>query len=484
MGDFISYCLSIPAESRTIEFKRLGDSESRVVKKTLQSIVGMCNTDGGLIIFGIDDPEKGGKTPDKRIFGIEEGLERYDEIGKEIAKITPPIPGLWSHQILRAYDDKRRVAGLIVPKATNGFRSWADKVYIRLEKGNKTLSPMDIVKFAYIKGFTKADRELVDIDFDLLDTDSFSDWRDARQLSGGNISNTLFQTGLARKNEENILKPTRAAVLLFSNYPNDILEEKTSIKVTQFAGSLERIGETPNIIGVPKIINGPLLHQIKNAHDYVLTLLRSGVRIPSGFTTKYQIPERAVKESITNAVIHRDYYTKRDIEIRLFEDRVEIESPGLLPSNITPRNIGYERADTYRNDLLVKHLREFPTPPNLDQNEGVRAMRSEMRTANLYPPIFWTYPKKEDSVMVVLFNEHLATEWEKVNSFLTKQGGYVNNTMVREITGITDRSVVSRLLSKWVTKGLLIKIQPTSGSFKNIKYVLFETGKENKYDVN
>jgi ATP-dependent DNA helicase RecG len=56
-------------------------------------------------------------------------------------------------------------------------------------------------------------------------------------------------------------------------------------------------------------------------------LLRSGIKIPSGFTTKYLIPERAIKEAITNAVIHRDYYIKRDIELRIFEDRVEIESP-------------------------------------------------------------------------------------------------------------------------------------------------------------
>jgi ATP-dependent DNA helicase RecG len=55
-------------------------------------------------------------------------------------------------------------------------------------------------------------------------------------------------------------------------------------------------------------------------------LLRSGIFIPSGFTTKYKIPERAVKEAITNAIIHRDYYLKRDIEISIFEDRIEIEN--------------------------------------------------------------------------------------------------------------------------------------------------------------
>ena len=478
MSKFIEYCLNIPAETRVQEFKRLGGEKSKVVRKTLESIVAMSNTDGGLIILGIDDPEKGQKKLDDRIFGIEENLERFDEIGKEISKITPPIPGLWEQKIIEEYDSERRVAGLRVPKSGDSFHSWNHKVYIRLEKGNKTLSPSEIVKFSYIKGFSKADRELVDIDFELLETDFYNDWKDARQIKGKSISDVLFQTGLAKKNNDGLL-PTRASVLLFANYPNDLLEEKTSIKITQYTGSLERIKETPNITGVPKIINGPLVKQIKDVHEYVLTLLRAGVRIPSGFTTEYQIPERAVKEAITNAVIHRDYYSKRDIEIRLFEDRIEIDSPGLFPSNITPYNIGYTRAESYRNDLIVKHLREFPEPPNLDQNEGVRAMRSEMKSENLYPPMFWTYPHTLDSVVVVLFNEHLATEWEKVNAYLEKQGGFVKNSTIREITSLTDRSVVSRLLSKWVLKGLLVKIQPKSGGNKGVKYILNSSNLQN-----
>lgn len=471
MSKFIDYCLNISAENRMEEFKRLGEEKSKVVRKTLESIVAMSNTDGGLIIFGIDDPEKGEKIPDKRVFGIEENLERFDEIGKEIANISPPIPGLWGTIIVENYDRDRRVAGLIIPKARETFHTWKNKVYIRLEKGNKTLTPTEVVKFAYIKGFSKADRELVEIDFELLESEYYKKWKEERQIKEGKVESVLYQTGLASK-DGGKMKPTRASVLLFANYPNDILEEKTSIKVTQYTGSLERIKETPNIVGVPKIINGPLIHQIKDAHEYVLTLLRAGVRIPSGFTTKYQIPERAVKEAITNAVIHRDYFTKRDIEIRLFEDRIEIESPGLLPSNITQYNIGFERAESYRNDLLVKHLREFPSPPNLDQNEGVRAMRSEMKSSNLYPPIYWTYPNKKDSVVVVLFNEHLASEWEKVNSYLKKQGGVLTNQLTREITGNSDRSAVSRQLTKWVNKGLLRRIEPEGGGYKGVKYLL------------
>ena len=213
------------------------------------------------------------------------------------------------------------------------------------------------------------------------------------------------------------------------------------------------------------------MKQIQHAHEYVLTLLRAGLRIPgSGFVTEYKIPERAAKEAITNAVIHRDYYIKRDIEIRVFEDRVEIESPGLFPFNITPYNIGRVRAEGYRNDLLVKHLREFPDPPNLDRNEGVRAMRDDMERHYLYPPVFFTYPHLKDSVRVVLFNTVRATEWDKVSQYLEKKEKYVTNEIVRKIILKPDTSKVSRLLKKWVDHGLLVKID--TGSKKTAKYRL------------
>lgn len=235
--------------------------------------------------------------------------------------------------------------------------------------------------------------------------------------------------------------------------------------------SHETFNETPNLKGAPKTIDGPLIKVIKDAHEYVLLLLRNGIEIHSGFITKYQIPERAIKEAITNAVIHRDYHIKRDIEISIFEDRVEILSPGLFPYNITKTNIGYVRADGYRNDLVVKHLREFPEQPNLDRNEGVQAMRNEMRAQNLYDPIYFTYPMYEDSVKVVLLNEKQQSEWEKVKEFLV-ENRYINNAKAREITNVTQIHEMSRLLKRWVTQGLLLKIEPEGGSSKFIRYKL------------
>ena len=343
---------------------------------------------------------------------------------------------------------------------------------MRLERGNKRLLPQEVVHFAYVKGFERADRELVSVDFSLLKTNFYDVWRRKRGIAEDSIDTVLEKTGLARKGKGGQILPTRAAVLLFAEFPNDLLDTKCAIRVFQYEGNLETIKETLNLIGTPKNIVGPVIKQITDAHEYVLTLLRTGIRVPSGFVTTYQIPERAIKEAITNAVIHRDYYTKRDIEIRIFEDRVEIESPGLLPLNITPSNIGVERAHGYRNDLLVKHLREFPDPPNLDQNEGVKAMRQTMMMVNLYPPpIFWTYPRLQDAVRVIFFNAKAPGEWDKVSDFLIRNK-YINNTEARKILHVEDTGKVSKLFNRWVRQGSLTKIVPRTGAKRNVRYRL------------
>lgn len=464
----IEAILSIPEETETLEFKRV-DWEW-TVKKILETMVAMTNTEGGKIIIGIGDPEKSIEKWHNRVFGIEENQDNYDSLMREMQRIIPPII-LKDPLLIKNEKNAKTIAILSIEKSTDQLRYINNEVFIRGKKSNKKLSPTEIVKYSYAKGFEKADKELVKVDFELLNTEYYKAWKESRNISYNDIKDVLFHTWLARKNEEWILLPTRAAILLFALYPTNLMDTKCTIRVFQYTWTLEKIGETPNLIGVPKTIEWPTIKLIKDAHEYVLTLLRSGIKIPSWFTTKYLIPERAVKEAITNAVIHRDYYIKRDIEVRIFEDRVEVESPWLFPYNITSQNIGSVRSEWYRNDLIVKHLREFPTPPNLDSNEWVRAMRSEMLSNKLYPPIFLTYPHLQDSVRVVLFNESTPSDWDKVVHYL-KSNPFIDNETARGITKTTQLTKMSEKLKSWTKKWLLIRIPEDPNVRKWVKYKL------------
>lgn len=291
-SDLLKNILDIPTETQTVKFKRLlGD---KVVTKVIETIVAMSNTDGGLIILGVDDPEKTKAKGSDRIYGIDENVEVFDAISKEVQRIVPPISGIWPPGFIDVDEKKKRISLVSVPKAIDSFHSINNHVFVRGEKGNRQLTAHEVIKFAYAKGFEKADKSLVNVDFDLLKTLYFEGWKEARRINDSPIETILEKTGLARKNDEGKLLPTLAAVLLFAEYPNDLTETKCAVRVLQYTGTIENIAETPNLIGIPKTIQGQLIKQINEAHEYVLTLLRAGIRIPSGFKTIYQIPERVL----------------------------------------------------------------------------------------------------------------------------------------------------------------------------------------------
>lgn len=468
MDELLKIILEIPEETQNIEFKRLYGP--KVVNKIIETIVAMTNTDGGWIILGVSDPEEKSIKGLDRIFGIEENLDLYDAIGRELQKIIPPLTGIWEPKLIKEDSLNKRVGLIKISKSVDSFKSINKDVFVRQQKSNKKLSPQEIIELSYAKGFKKADIELVNVDFDLLKTEYFKMWKRERKLPNEDIENLLFKTGLARKNDKGKLLPTRAAVLLFTEYPTNIMDTKCAIRVYKYKGVIEKFEDVPNLVGEPKTIEGPIKKIIEDAHEYILSLLESGIEMHSGFVTKYKIPERAVKEAITNAVIHRDYFIKRDIEVRIFEDRVDILSPGLFVGNITVSNIGKVRASEYRNDILVKHLREFPEAPNLDRNEGVQAMRNEMHKNNLYPPIFLTYPYINDSVRVILLNEEQPSEWDKIREYL-ENNRYINNATAREITGVVQTYAMTRLFKKWVNNNLVIKIETKNK--KDTKYKLY-----------
>jgi len=160
-----------------------------------------------------------------------------------------------------------------------------------------------------------------------------------------------------------------------------------------------------------------------------------------------------VKEAITNAAIHRDYRLNRDIQIRIFDNRIEVESPGLFPGTITPANV--DRAGSFaRNPLIARNLREFPEPPNVDAGEGVRMMFAEMRAANLFPPFFReNRDVAQSAVVVTLLNEERPPIWEQVSDWIERNGPIANGDLCR-IAGV-DTLRASKMLRRWVEQGVL-----------------------------
>ena len=113
------------------------------------------------MVFGVEDPQRSKGKGIERVFGIEENPDLFDEIGRAVKKISPPIGSLWQPELIPVKSQNKNIALLAVPKVGDGLRSIEGHVYIRQERGNKRLSPQEIVHFDYIKGFERADKELV-----------------------------------------------------------------------------------------------------------------------------------------------------------------------------------------------------------------------------------------------------------------------------------------------------------------------------------
>ena len=143
-------------------------------------------------------------------------------------------------------------------------------------------------------------------------------------------------------------------------------------------------------------------------------------------TIKY--PTETLHEILANAVLHRDYNIKDDIHIRIFDDRVEVQSPGRLPANITPKNILGERFA--RNGAIVRILNKFPNPPNKDVGEGLNTAFVKMEELGLKPPVI---KELENSVLVIIKHELLASAEDIIFQYL-QENPSIKNRKAREIT--------------------------------------------------
>jgi ATP-dependent DNA helicase RecG len=449
-------------ESTEWETKRAGD-----VSSALRTIVALANTRGGWLVLGIEDPKKASGRD--RLFGVQERAEAVAELRRGfVTRITPPLclpdrtpPDV--HEIGCTLRDGAKGSIVLVHVRRSGdVHSVVDGgTFVRVGSTNRQISAAEINDLCMKRGVVSAADVLTDVDSALLDTVHWREYAAKRRLTRP-IEDAMAHLGLVRKNEDGHLRPTRAAVLLFAEDPAGVLRARCSVRVFHYRGDKVEHKADTNLLRPPQTFSGPLIEQIREAADATVHLLAKGVQMgPLGFEIAQKYPVRVVREAITNAVIHRDYRIPADIQVRIFANRIEVESPGTLPADVTVRNIGFIGSRP-RNLAIVNHLREFPNPPNLDAGEGVRMMRQQMGQANLYPPVYVTegdlQPYRE-AVVVHLFNEARPTVWDQVEAYLRERRD-VGNAEVRKILGTEDTLKASRMLRSWVARGLLEIVNP------------------------
>nr|WP_279220786.1 MULTISPECIES: ATP-binding protein [Clostridia] len=131
------------------------------------------------------------------------------------------------------------------------------------------------------------------------------------------------------KNMDGILVPTNAFVLLTNNtFPF------AKIQCALFKG-------TERVVFIDKRdFKGPLYEQIEEAYGFVLKHINLGAEI-NGLvrTDAYELPTEAIREAIVNAVTHRNFLDRSCVQVAVYDDRVEITSPGMLYGGLTIEQI-------------------------------------------------------------------------------------------------------------------------------------------------
>ncbi|MBK9442958.1 MAG: putative DNA binding domain-containing protein, partial [Comamonadaceae bacterium] len=451
-------------ESRTLDFKRISGKQGRMY----EAVCAFANTEGGLLVIGIGDAKamKAGDKPPSRLFGIEENPEGFGNFRTELlTRFTPAITKLhWIRVACTLHNGQPgHVVLLRVEKSDQVHSVVGNGTWTRMDASNRELSAAEIADLAYQRGVKSAETLPMPVALDLLNTDAWRSYCITRGLADMDLAVRLPRLGLAIP-VDGALEPLLAALLLFADEPGALLAGqgmRADIRVSHFQGKTIQRDAVPNLLLPPKTITGPAIEQIAKAQAYVLERLAMGLTMPgSGFKTRYRFPERVIKEAITNAVVHRDYRLNRDIHIHIFDDRVEVKSPGRLPGNLTPATIG-KAGSVPRNSLLARHLREFPAPPNVDAGEGVPMMFAQMAKANLYEPL---YREQLDSavptLLVTLLNEERPPLWTQVSDWIDRNGPIANGKL-REISSL-DTLAASKQLRQWVAQGVLVALPAPS----------------------
>lgn len=261
-------------------------------------------------------------------------------------------------------------------------------------------------------------------------------------------------------NNQDLIKEGHAKVcgiLLFCDEPAVFLPKRSSIKIMRYRTKEDDIGRE-FLEGTPVTIEGDAYSLIYRSVATTKHIVEGIQKLGEEGLEHIKYPDETLHEVITNAVLHRDYSITADIQVRIFDNRVEVESPGKLPGHVTIENI----LDTQsaRNPALVRLINKFPNPPNQDVGEGLNTAFRAMELLRLKVPVIL---EKENSVVIVIRHESLGSPEELVMQYMEIHDE-VTNTIARELTGIKSENTMKNIFIRLKARNLLEPIPGRKGA--------------------
>lgn len=264
-------------------------------------------------------------------------------------------------------------------------------------------------------------------------------------------------------------------MLLFGKNPKHYFP-RAHIRFVRYEGTEAKIGAEMNVIK-DEVFEGRVLQVIKKALEFVRSQIkeRTYLGADTRFVTEPEYPEFAWKELIVNAVAHRDYSIKgTDIQIKMFDDRLTVESPGTLPGIVRLNNMRYVHFS--RNPKIAQFLHEYEYVQEF--GEGIDRLYEVMETAGLPQP---EYRVEAFMLYATIRNTKAdanlgATPQVKIIAFCSKprsKAEIANHCGFKDIKHFT-----ARYLKPLLESGQLQMTVPGKPNSRSQKYVAFDTAQE------
>jgi ATP-dependent DNA helicase RecG len=404
-------------------------------KRLAETLVAFANAEGGTVAVGFKGREIEGVAgrPDRVNAFRQAGLDHCD----------PPVKVRWFEASARD-EHGRQISLLIgdVPPSTLVHSTKGDVVLLRVGDENRRLSFAQRQELIYDKGQAQFDGIAVpnatigDLSPERLD-------EFASRIGSPDSLRALAARGLTNSAAD----LTTAAVLLFGNQPQ-LWFPSAYVRVLRYAGLTRESGSRQRLTADIRC-EGPIpqiLDEARRAVDRLQPKRR--VLGPDGrFVLQAMIPEDAWMEGIVNAVVHRSYSLGGDhVRVEVFDDRIEIESPGPFPGLIRTADLPNVTRFA-RNSRIARACADLSFGQEL--GEGIRRMYAEMRSRGLADPLYSESPATVRLVLTSIVADgrilgQFRPEFLQIMD-IVRRGEHLSTGDVAEAAGLSRPTAKSRL---------------------------------------
>lgn len=427
--------------------------------KLQETFVAFANSDGGDLYIGIEDKSEQGE----RVVGFQEQEDANGIISTLLEETNPAVENLLVEFL--DTNGKGMILHFGIPKSPKVHYTASGDCYIRINAAKRKIKGDRITQLGYSKGAEPYERRPLD-DLDLEEITDSPLLEDYMDRVGTHLEKEAFlrkQRLLTKKDGDRV--PNVGCVLLFDEEPQATLETRCAVKVYRLR-TTEAEYKREQLEEMPVTINGDIETVIAKTIDQVAKYVSGASFQDAGKIVKLNYPAEALKEILVNAVIHRDYSLNDDIHVRIFDNRIEIQSPGRLPGYMTIENLYDERFS--RNPNVVRMLHNLPDPVNHDIGEGLDTAKNELKKAGLVDPVFL---EKENSFMVTIRHQRLASVEDVILQYFEENpDAVITNKLIRQLSGEDDMQKVKLALQRLRASGA-IKLEDENASAFNYRYI-------------